>query len=286
MNKFTVHITKSLLAVLLLFATTGLFAQENPVDKINVPLSDPSRPVKLEVGIMNGSITVKGVQGLKEVIVEAATRYKEHRRDRDRDRDTERPDGLRRIQNTTTGLSVEEDNNHVDVSTGMAGHSRTIDLTIQVPINTTMELSTINDGDVFVENIVGDLEISNTNGKVTAEKISGSAVIHALNGNIVVTFIKVNQQNPMSFSSMNGKIDLTFPGDIKASVFMKNVQGEIYTDFDMNVEQSALRKEEGEGSRGRFQYSFERGMKGAINGGGLEIQVSNYNGDVYIRKGK
>lgn len=286
MNKFTVHITKSLLAVLLLFATTGLFAQENPVDKINVPLSDPSRPVKLEVGIMNGSITVKGVQGLKEVIVEAATRYKEHRRGQDRDRDTERPDGLRRIQNTTTGLSVEEDNNHVDVSTGMAGHSRTIDLTIQVPINTTMELSTINDGDVFVENIVGDLEISNTNGKVTAEKISGSAVIHALNGNIVVTFIKVNQQNPMSFSSMNGKIDLTFPGDIKASVFMKNVQGEIYTDFDMNVEQSALRKEEGEGSRGRFQYSFERGMKGAINGGGLEIQVSNYNGDVYIRKGK
>ena len=270
--------------VMTLGVVISAFAQENTVDKINVPLSDPSRPVKLEVGIMNGSITVKGVQGLKEVIVEAATRYKEHRRGRDRD--TERPDGLRRIQNTTTGLSVEEDNNHVDVSTGMAGHSRTIDLTIQVPINTTMELSTINDGDVFVENIVGDLEISNTNGKVTAEKISGSAVIHALNGNIVVTFIKVNQQNPMSFSSMNGKIDLTFPGDIKASVFMKNVQGEIYTDFDMNVEQSALRKEEGEGSRGRFQYSFERGMKGAINGGGLEIQVSNFNGDVYIRKAK
>ena len=265
---------------LILIASTGLLGQEGTVDKINIPLSDPSRPVKLEVGIMNGSITVKGVAGLKEVMVEAAQRSSERRRDR------ERTDGLRRIANTTTGLTVEEDNNKVDVSTGMAGHSRTVDLTIQVPINTTMELSTINDGDVYVDNVVGDLEINNTNGKVTAERISGSAVIHALNGNIVATFMKINQQNPMSFSSMNGKIDLTFPPDIKASVFMKNVQGEIYTDFDMKVEQSALRKEEGEGSRGRFRFSFERGMKGAINGGGMEIQVSNYNGDVYIRKGK
>ncbi|MCI0707439.1 MAG: DUF4097 domain-containing protein [Ignavibacteriae bacterium] len=282
MKKSITHFNSLLAVMFFLLAGTGLSAQETQVDKVNVPLSDPARPVKLEVGIMNGSITVKGVQGLKEVIVEAAPRYREESRRREQ----ERKDGLKRIMNTTTGLTVEEDNNKVDVSTGMSGHSRTIDLTIQVPTNTAMDLSTVNSGDVYVENIVGDLEISNTNGKVTVDNISGSAVIHALNGNIVSTFAKVNQQSPMSFSSMNGRIDLTFPADMKATVFMKNVQGEIYTDFDMKVEQSAIRTEEGEGKRGKYKVSFERGMKGFINGGGLEIQVSNYNGDVYIRKGK
>ena len=263
-------------------ATMEAYGQETVVDKINVPLSDPTRPVKLECGILNGSITVKGVSGIKEVVVEASIRYQEYKRERKSDQ----TGGLRRIQNTSSGLSVEEEDNNVDVSTGMAGHSRTIDLKIQVPTNTSMELSTTNDGDILVENVVGDLEINNTNGKITLVNISGSAVAHALNENIVATFTKVNAQKSMSFSSLNGKIDVTFPSDIKATVFMKSDQGEIYTDFDMPVEQSALKAEEEKGSRGKYRVSFERGMKGTINGGGMEMQFSNFNGDIYIRKGK
>jgi hypothetical protein len=30
----------------------------------------------------------------------------------------------------------------------------------------------------------------------------------------------------------------------------------------------------------------EKAMRGVINGGGVEMQFSNFNGDIYIRKGK
>jgi hypothetical protein len=260
------------------------FAQAPSVDKINVPLTDPTRPVTLKVGLLNGSITVKGSTSSKEVVVEAAIRYEEIRREKK----AERREGLRLIPNTSTGLSVEEDDNTVVVSTGMRGGSTTIDVTIQTPTNTSVKLSTVNDGDIYVDNIVGELEINNTNGKVTLEKISGSAVAHALNGDVVASFVKVNSQNAMSFSSMNGKIDVSLPSDIKATVYLKSDQGEIYSDFDMVVERSATKEEENKerNKRGKYRVSFEKGMKGTINGGGMEMQFKNFNGDIYIRKAK
>jgi len=276
------HIAQLGRIVVALALTVDAIGQETGVDKLSVPLSNPTRPVYLKVGILNGSITVKGVSSLKEVVVESSTRFRESKRERE----TRDVGGLRRIQNISTGLSIEEEDNEVTVGTSGYSGARTIDFTIQVPTNTSMKLSTVNDGDIYVENVVGDIEVSNTNGKVTAENISGSAVIHALNGNIVATFPRVNQQKPMSFSSLNGKIDVTLPPDIKATLYLRTDQGEIYTDFDMQVERASVKTEEGKEKRGKYRVSFERGMKGTINGGGLEISAKNFNGDIYFRKGK
>jgi|ERR1041385_8936309 DUF4097 and DUF4098 domain-containing protein YvlB len=273
---------------LVLLGTTFMSAQSSAVDKLSVPLSDPSRPAHLKVGLINGSITVNGYSG-KEVAVEARLRAEE-----DRDEDKEDSDdgakkraGLRRIANTSTGLSVEEDNNEVEVSSGIMGGSRTVDLTIQVPLNTSMKLHTINDGDIHVTGVKGDLEVSNTNGSVTLSQISGSAVADAINGEIVVTFASVDPKKSMSFSSMNGDIDVTFPPDIKATMSMKTEEGEIYSDFDMKMENASTKVEDNKsGKRGKYRVRLEKTMNGTINGGGTEIQFKNFNGSIYIRKGK
>ncbi len=257
-------------------------AQEPAVDRINVPLSDPSRPVVLKVGLISGSITVKGAS-VKEVVVEARMRLQEL----EPEERSEKPRGLKLIPNTSTGLSVEEDENVVSVSTGMRGGSRTVDLTLHVPNNCSMNLSTVNDGDIEVENVNGDLEINNTNGHVTLTSISGSAVVHALNEDIVATFVKVNPQKTMSFSSLNGKIDVMLPSDTKATLFMKSDMGEIYSDFDMKLETASAKVEENiKAKKGKYRVSLEKVMRGAINGGGMEIQLNNFNGDIYIRKGR
>jgi hypothetical protein len=256
-------------------------AQEAPVDKINVPISDPSRPVMLKIGLISGGITVKGA-AMKEVTVEARIRASE-----DEEEKSEKPRGLKLIPNNSTGLTVEEDDNVVSVSTGMRGGSRTVDLTLRVPTNCSMHLSTVNDGNIEVENVNGDLEINCTNGSVKLMGISGSAVAHALNEDLTATFVKVNPQKSMSFSSLNGKIDVTLPSDVKANVFMKSDQGEIYSDFDMKVQNEPAKQESNtRGTKGKFRISVERGMRGTINGGGQEIQMTNFNGDIYIRKGK
>ncbi|MGB2869885.1 MAG: DUF4097 family beta strand repeat-containing protein [Bacteroidota bacterium] len=273
--------------VVLLFTTLFAFvavAQEQ-ADKINVPLTDPARAIFLKVGLLSGSITVKG-SSIKEVIVEAKIR-KTDEGEEDEERSSKKSRaGLKLIQNVSTGLTVEEDDNLVTVGTRNAGGSRTVDLTIQVPANCSMKLTTVNDGNIVVDDITGDLEISNTNGEVDLNRISGSAVAHALNGHVKVTFSKVNPEKSMSFSSLNGDIDVAFPPDIKATMNLKSEQGEIYTDFDIAMEKTSTKVEDNTKGKGKFRVTLEKGMKGKVNGGGSEMQFKNFNGDIYIRKGK
>jgi len=265
----------------MLGAMVAAIAQDAASDKVNVPLSDPSRPVMLKIGLISGGITVKG-GAVKDVTVEARIRSTD-----DDEEKSEKPRGLKLIPNNSSGLTVEEDDNVVTISTGMRNGSRTVDITVHVPTNCSMHLSTVNDGNILVENVNGDVEVNCTNGSVTLNGISGSAVAHALNEDLTASFVKVNPSKPMAFSSLNGKIDVTFPSDIKATVFMKSDQGEIYSDFDMKVQNEASKQEENaKGKKGKYRISVERGMKGSINGGGQEIQMTNFNGDIYIRKGK
>jgi hypothetical protein len=273
--------TRMILLTAMLALCSLALAQEAPVDKINVPISDPSRPVMLKIGLLSGGITVKGA-AVKEVTVEARIRASE-----DEEEKSDKPRGLKLIPNNSSGLTVEEDDNVVSVSTGMRGGPRTVDLTLRVPVNCSMHLSTVNDGNIEVENVNGDLEINCTNGSVKLMGISGSAVAHALNEDLTASFVKVNPQKSMSFSSLNGKIDVTLPSDVKANIYMKSDQGEIYSDFDMKVQNEPARQEDNtKGTKGKFRISVERGMRGTINGGGQEIQMTNFNGDIYIRKGK
>ena len=265
---------------------------ENQPDKLTVQLSDPSRPATLRVGILSGSIFVQGGPG-KEVIVETRVRKEKNpgeEEDEGDDEDSQRrrpsKKGLRLVPNSTSGLTIEEEDNEVVVSTGWRAGSRTLEMHIQVPTNCSMKLSTVNDGDIEVSDVVGDLEINNTNGPVTLNRISGSVVAHALNEPVIVTFVKVNPQKSMSFSSLNGDVDVTFPADIKATLSMKAEQGEIYSDFDLDLEKTTSKVEEKGKEKGRYKVSIERALKAKVNGGGQEILFKNYNGNIYIRKAK
>ena len=75
MNKRIANIV--VLALLVAGTWGGVIAQtkEEPPDRAVVPLTDPSKPAKIEVSIMRGSITVKGYPG-REIIVEARVREK------------------------------------------------------------------------------------------------------------------------------------------------------------------------------------------------------------------
>jgi DUF4097 and DUF4098 domain-containing protein YvlB len=166
----------------------------------------------------------------------------------------------------------------------MAAMHREKQLMIQVPPNTSAKLSTVNDGDIEVEGITGEIEVNNVNGGVTLRNVSGSAVAHALNGDLIANFRDVTPNKTMSFSSLNGKIDVTFPPSIKATLSLKSEQGDIYSDFDIAMEKTATKIEE-EGTGKHKRIVIEKGMRGTINGGGPEILFKNFSGDIYIRKG-
>lgn len=266
---------KSILSIGIALLAAGVAnGQGSGGDRVAVPLSDPSRPVVLSVEQVAGSIRVKAYNG-KEVIVETHSNAREGQE--------ETREGLRRVPMTSNGLEVTEENNNVRVRTNSI--TRQVDVDIQVPVHTSMHLKTVNGKEIVVEGVQGEVDASNINGSVTLTGISGSAVAHALNGRVKVVFAAVDAQKPMSFSSMNGEIDLTFPASLKANVKIKNQNGEVYSDFDMKVAPSAQPVVEQSGGKGLHKVKIERSFYVTINGGGPEIQISNFNGAIMIRKG-
>lgn len=280
MNRLKLYsVFASAVMMMLMFGAQLLAAQVADNNRITVPLTDPSRPAQVHAHLVSGSITVKAYDG-KAVIVEAKTRG-----DDGEEQEKPRHEGnLRRIPMNSTGLNVEAENNQVRVSTDSYRHA--IDLTLTVPVHTSLSLHTVNDGNIMVAGVDGELDVNDVNGEVTLKNISGSAVAHALNGKVLVTFNRVDPQKPMAFSSLNGDIDVTFPADIKASLSLRTDNGEVYSDFDIQLQTTAPQQttDDGRGKGGKYVVRVERTVKGTINGGGQEIQFKNFNGNIYIRK--
>jgi len=262
--------------------TAVAFSQEPPTDRLTVAFSDPARPGVLKASLMNGGMTIKAYEG-KEVIVEA--RIRPEKPSERGDRSGKKTMGLRRLEITSTGLTVEEEDNEMRI--GAETMNRTVDLTIQVPKKISLKLSCLNDGDIKVDGVSGEIEINNQNGAIALTNISGSVVAYAHNDDITVSFVKVEPEKAMSFVSWNGDVDITFPPEVRAKAKMKTNNGEVYSDFDVKLEASANRVEEdGRKEGGKYKLKVEKAVYGLINGGGPEMQFSTYNGDIYIRKGK
>ncbi len=262
---------------LLFVLKSAAFSQDQPVDRLSLTFSDPSRPGFIKAGLINGSITVKGYDG-DEIIVEARTRTRKYSK-----RSNRNSEGLKRVAITSTGLTVEEERNRMTISA--SSHQRTIDIDIKVPKKTSLKLSTINNGHIEVENMEGEVELNNVNGTIKAFNITGSVVANTTNGKVEVTFDKITSGKPMSFASFNGRVDVTFPQDIKATVKMKSEQGEVYSDFDIKLEEKPrLIKEDTRKRGGKIKVKVESSIFGTINGGGPEFHFSTYNGSIYIRK--
>jgi DUF4097 and DUF4098 domain-containing protein YvlB len=250
--------------------------------RVRVPLADPARPASVRAHLLNGSITVKGAD-VKEILVEAHAR-EEGREGRGEGRRDGAADGMKRIPMTSTGLNIEAENNQVRISTDAI--QRTVDVTVTVPLHTSLSLKTVNDGNITVTGVDGELDIDNVNGEVILKNVSGSVVAHALNGKVLATFNRIDPQKNMAFSSLNGDIDVTFPADLKANVNMRTDNGEVYSDFDVQLTATAPQQvvEDGRSQGGKYRVKIDKAVRGRINGGGQEIQFKNFNGNIYIRK--
>jgi DUF4097 and DUF4098 domain-containing protein YvlB len=261
-------------------AAAMVYSQENTVDRATVPLSDPSKPAKVQVSTFCGSISVTGYNG-SDVIVEAQARSKMI----DRERTSEKARGMKLIPISASGLSVTEERNEVSIKVESLKHA--VDLRVRVPHSCSLKVSAFNDGDIDVENVSGELEITNHNGGISLTGISGNVIANTFNGELLVTFNKIEPNKPMSFSTFNGDVDVTFPGEIKADVKMKSEMGDIYSDYDILIVQQQTQKQEQEkDEEGRYRISFDKTVNGKINGGGPEYTFKNYNGDIFIRKAK
>jgi hypothetical protein len=269
-----------IISALIIFtsAAMGLRAQSAAKDELIIPLSNPGKPYKLDVGLISGSITVTGYEG-KDIAIQIAGD------DENKSKDEERENGMRRLSSgNSTDLQAEENNNTVTIHAGRG--NKTANLLIKIPMAEVMlKLHTINNGNIMVSNVMGGLEVNNVNGYIKLTNISGSVVANTVNGKVEVVFKSIDPKAAMAFSTLNGNVDVTFPAALKANVKLKSDRGNIYTDFDVaadphkpSITHSA--------SSGMYSLKIEDWVYGKIDGGGPEIMMKNMNGNIYIRKAK
>jgi hypothetical protein len=259
-------------SVILMIFTVATWAQNS--GEFTVPLSDPNKRGKLKAHLNTGSITIKGT-GRKDVLIKySAPERKERKVEQSKD-------GLKRISGGAMDLEVSENVNFVKVSSG--SWNNTINLEIEIPSGMDLQVHTYNDGVLTINNVQGELELNNYNGEIYAYNISGSVVATSYNGEIKVTFDKMTENTPMSFSTYNGDIDLTLPSTFKGTLKMKTQQGEIFTGFDVSLVKSGPVQKKDEKS-GTYKVIIDDWVKGDVNGGGAEFTMKTYNGDVYVRK--
>lgn len=252
-------------------------AQQTPADRVNVPLSDASKPALVDVSLVTGSITVRGTNR-KDVGVTAHPEA-----DRPSRRYDANAEGLRRIPQTT-GFRISEEANRVKVSSDSP--NRSVSFEIEVPARSNLKLSTVNGGDILVENVEGDLEISNTNGAITLNSVAGSVTAGTTNGNVRASLTRVTAQKEMAFTSLNGTVDVTLPPSTKANLRLRSNNGDVYSDFDVQLAASTPSVEESRSSNGRYRINRNRSIVGTINGGGPEFELRTFNSNVYVRKGR
>jgi DUF4097 and DUF4098 domain-containing protein YvlB len=247
-------------------------AQDTAGDRVVVPARNTNHPRVVDASLLHGSITVKAYAG-KEVIVETRAAGPSSRSD-------QTVDGLRRLDLPARGLSVEEEDNVVKVRMNI---SHNANLVISVPADTSLKLHSLH-GEIEVEGVNGEIDVDSLNGSVTLTNVSGNVLAHSLNGAIRATMDRVDATKPMSFSTLNGSIDVTLPADFKANVKLTVDHGEIYSDFDFKLGGSITQRNDT--SDGKFRVRIDRTLTGTINGGGAEATFHTYNGKIYIRKKK
>lgn len=287
----TIRITTAFVLAMLLATGTQAKQAQAEKEQLVVPLTEPGKPYKLNVNLVNGSIKVVGYEG-KDIVVDVTDeeKKKDNRHGRiniDIRTNTGREEstsGMKRISGgRKLDVSAEENNNSVSVRTNAGA---TVSLVIKVPMTESkMKIRTVNDGDVVMSNVSGEFEVNNVNGSITMTGISGSVVASAQNDDIKVSFKSIDPKAAMAFSSLNGNIDVTFPATLKANVKLKTDNGDMFTDFDLDTDKTA-NKPEKTSKGGIYRINIENWVYGKIGGGGPELMMRNMNGNIYIRKAK
>ena len=157
-------------------------------------------------------------------------------------------------------------------------------LDISVPRNTSVRLKTVNGGDMTVTGVRGEHELSNVNGRIVANDIAGSLVASTTNGTIRASFTDVTAGKPMSFSTFNGDVDVTFPAKLAATLRVTSGHGELYTDFDAAVQPQPPVVTQSGGQNGRYEVRLERETVVVVGKGGPDIRFKTFNGNVMVRK--
>ncbi len=155
------------------------------------------------------------------------------------------------------------------------------DFSAKVPERIEVIAETINNGDVYVNNIGGKLKVHNVNGSIKVENVADVSDAVTVNGKIEVNF----SQNPMRncrFKTINGDIKVLCEKDLSADINYKSMNGDFYTNYEVKTIESEVTKEKK--TKGKTTY-FKLGNKPQfrVGEGKIKMTFETLNGDMVVK---
>ena len=245
---------------------------QNP-QLITVPLSRPGEPMTLDIDILSARIEVIG-EAREDVQLEVSAAGGKRR--------IVTPSGTRELTSGAFALEVEEEDNFIEVDTDW--RTDTVRVVARIPRRADLELTTTNNGEILVRDVTGALVLNNVNGPITATGITGTVIAESVNEDIEVSFDAIQGNGAMSFASVNGTLSLGLPADAAVQLHIDSAEGEITSDFEVDVMPSEPTITREEDDSGGVEIRVESVIVANVNGGGTVIRMKTLNGDINIRK--
>jgi DUF4097 and DUF4098 domain-containing protein YvlB len=264
---------RRLLPVLLLCAPATLALEEKETIRKTLSFAPNAQERIVEVDTVTGSIRVAGTSGRnveveinKTITADSQTDMAEAKRDVKVDIQEE---------GTRIRLYVEGPFRNRDGSNRRRYYNVRHDFVLKVPKDAIVRLSTVNGGDIHMEQVDGNFNLSNVNGSIEVVDAAGSGKIQTLNGGVKTSFRR-NPTGPVAFKTVNGGLEVQFPKDLAADLSLKTFNGDVYSDFDV-VARAAVQPASGERKGTKFVYRSNRHRTARIGNGGPELSFDTLN---------
>lgn len=244
-------------------------AQVSP-QVFNVSLSRPGEPIVLDIDLLSARIEVIG-EDRDDAMFEVSVRTSS--------RKIITPSGAKTIVGGSYELEIDEDDNEIDVDADWRAEHVTI--VARIPRRADLELETVNEGEIIVRDVTGSLQLSNVNGPITATGISGSVIAESVNEAVDIGFIRLDDDNASSLESINGDLSVRLPANAGAVFYLDTSQGEMTSDFEVEVlpTEPTVEREDGSNS---MSLRIENVIKASVNGGGPIVRMKTLHGDIHI----
>lgn len=261
---------RTVLCLGFMLGSGGALAQGKP-EIITLPITRPADPVTLNIDLISAKIEVIG-EDRKDAQIAITMASGE--------RKIKTPSGLKTLSGGGA-LEVMEEDNVITVDSEMP--MAKVQLVVRLPRRANLALSTANDGTIAVRDVTGTLQLTNINGPVTATNVNGAVIAESVNDAIDVGLAGINANEATSLSSLNGDLTLRLPANVGAELRIDSSEGQIESDFELDVKPGKPSVVRNEGRRG-VSVRVEDAIVATVNGGGPVIKLKTLNGKIKIVK--
>lgn len=155
-----------------------------------------------------------------------------------------------------------------------------LDFVVKVPVSIHVAVSTINDGDISIEGVNGDVFADNINGSIKMKNLRNKTYASTINGDVDLDY-DVNPSEDCRYYTLNGDIRAMFKKGLAASMTFESFNGSFYTNIDEMETMPVVVEKNKAGSSTKYKVN---GNRYKIGSGGTLLDFETFNGDVYLKE--